>query len=512
MVSKYSGRLRAVLPALFLATVSLASSQPDSLLLENLGSNINSEYNDVGPVISPDGATLYFDRTDHPNNVGNDDIWYSTRAADGSWTPAVNMGAPLNTRDHNFVSTVTPDGNTLLLGNVYNANGSMGPGVSIVRRTRNGWGKPQKLNIINYYSRGLSANYYLGNDGKTLLMAIERDDTYGDLDLYVSFLRPNGDWSEPANLGSGINTRGADRTPFLAADGVTLYFASDGRGGFGSSDIWVTRRLDSTWTKWSKPENLGAPINSDAWDGFFTIPASGEFAYLVSGKNSYGAADIFRVKLVEKMRPRPVVLVSGRVFDAKTRKPIAADIRYSAVRSGADSKTDGEARTDPASGSYRATLPAGRKYSFTASAEGYASAQATIDIASVDAYTETTRDFYLKPLARRAPKGFGPILFATGSAELSASARRELDRVVAAMERKPARLLLYGHTDAVGETSANDDLSARRADAVLAYLRERGINAESMTTQGFGENEPVRSNDSESGRRQNRRVEIRVEP
>ena len=235
-----------------LAGGSLRAQGRDSVFLENLGPNVNSSYDEVGPVISPDGKTLYFDRPNHPENFGDDDIWVSELQANGSWSLGRNIGAPLNNADNNFVSSVTPDGNTLLLGNVYNRDGSMGPGVSIVRRTRTGWGTPQALKIRNYYSTASTANYSLANDGKTLLMAIQRNDSYGEMDLYVSFLQPNNEWSEPMNLGPDINSTGYDRTPFLAADGVTLYFSSDGLGGYGSSDIFVSRRLDSTWQRWSK--------------------------------------------------------------------------------------------------------------------------------------------------------------------------------------------------------------------------------------------------------------------
>ncbi|HVZ41429.1 MAG TPA: OmpA family protein [Candidatus Kapabacteria bacterium] len=503
-------RILASAFALLLLLAARGVAQPaDSLLLENLGRNINSTYNDVGPVISPDGKTLYFDRTDHPDNIGNDDIWYSTLQSDGSWAPAKNIGTPLNNFDHNFVSTVTPDGNTLLLGNVYNPDGTMGPGVSIVHRTRDGWGKPQKLNIRNYYSRALSANYYLGNDGKTLLMAVDRNDTRGDLDLYVSFLRSNGEWSEPLNLGPDVNTRGADRTPFLAADGVTLYFASDGRGGYGSSDIFVTRRLDSTWQHWSAPENLGPPINSEAWDGFFTIPASGDYAYLVSAKNSFGEADIFRVLLPERMRPHPVVLLSGHVYDAATKKPLDATITYEGSGPGG---RGGTARTDPATGAYRVTLPAGAKYSFTATSDGYRPDHTSVDLSKTATYQETTHDFYLKPGPRPvADEPIGPIEFVTGSTQVSSTAASTLERIATKLKADASvQAEVAGHTDNVGDESANQALSERRAEAVAAYLRKFGVPTDQITTRGYGESQPIESNDTEAGRRKNRRVVVTI--
>ncbi len=497
---------------LLFATASLCAQNSDSLRLENLGPSINSEYMDVGPVISPDGKTLYFDRTDHPENVGNDDIWFSTRKPDGSWSPAKNIGSPLNNYEHNYVCTVTPDGNTLLVGNVYLPNGMMGPGVSVVHRERNGWGRPEKLNVTNYYTHGLSANYYLANDGRTLLLALERNDGYGDMDIFVSFVQPNGTWSAPANLGQTINTGGAERTPFLAADGVSLYFASDGHGGLGNSDIFVSRRLDSTWRKWSKPENLGRPINSEGWDGFFTIPASGDYAYLVSSEGAIGEMDIFRVRMRPEMRPNPVVLLSGHVYDARTKRPIASGLTYNAASVRGAKGANGEARTDPSTGGYSATLPAGARYSITASAPGYAAKRASVDASRIDKYTEMTQDFYLVPVAvKKAPTG-GPILFASGSAELSAVARRQLDGVAEAVaERSGVRLRLSGHTDDVGEEAANQELSVQRVNAAAEYLIQHGVAADRIERTARGETEPARPNSTASGRQRNRRVEVVVE-
>ncbi len=487
---------------------SLPAQERDSVLLENLGPNINSAYDEVGPVISPDGRTLYFDRPNHPENFGDDDIWYSELQRNGSWAPSRNIGSPLNNADNNFVSSVTPDGNTLLLGNVYNRDGSMGPGVSIVRRTRTGWGTPQALKIKNYYSTSSTANYRLANDGKTLLMAIQRNDSYGEMDIYVSFLEAGNEWSAPMNLGPDINSAGFDRTPFLAADGVTLYFSSDGLGGFGSSDIFVSRRLDSTWQKWSKPQNLGRPINTDGWDGFFTVPASGDYAYLVSARNSIGSADIFRVKLNTTLRPNAVALISGRVLDAKTRKPIAAAITYRMRRG---SEGGGSATSTPGSGEYKVTLPLGESYSFRAEAEGYTAASRSVDLSKENSYKELTVDFLLTPSGRGSVTRLNSVLFETGSAELRDAAIPELDRLVERLRGNASmNVEIAGHTDNVGLASNNDDLSQRRAQAVVEYLTRAGIDASRLSARGYGESQPVASNGSDRGRQRNRRVEFRI--
>jgi len=143
-----------------------------------------------------------------------------------------------------------------------------------------------KRYIYKYYNKSKFTNNYLANDGKTLLMALERNDSYGGLDIYVSFLDKSGLWSKPLNLGPDVNTAADDFAPFVAADGVTMYYATDGFATYGKNDIFVTRQLEELWKKWSVPFNLGPVINTPGSDAYYTIPASGEYAYFVSDRNS----------------------------------------------------------------------------------------------------------------------------------------------------------------------------------------------------------------------------------
>ncbi len=139
------------------------------------------------------------------------------------------------------------------------------------------------------------------------------------------FKKDDGSWSEPLNMGPDINTFGVEATPFLAADNTTLYFSTNARPGYGYYDIFMTRRLDESWTKWSEPVNLGPNINTPGWDGYFTIPASGDYSYLVSTDNSLGYGDIFRVKVSEAVKPKPVALIKGQVYNLKTSEFLEAE-------------------------------------------------------------------------------------------------------------------------------------------------------------------------------------------
>ena len=234
------------LSKLFLILLSLLITNGTELLSQskkyepqNLGSGVNSKCDELLPIISADGKTLFFCRDNCTGGFGGQDIWVSKLKPNGIWGNAVIIGSPLNNEHNNFVASVTPDGNTLLLGNVYNKDGTVGPGISLSKKIQGGWSFPEKVIIKNYYNNSSSGSFFLANDGRTLLMTAQRDDSYGKKDIYVSFLEDDNSWSAPMNLGAAINTSEEEISPFLASDGVTLYFSSEGRGGFGSADVLI---------------------------------------------------------------------------------------------------------------------------------------------------------------------------------------------------------------------------------------------------------------------------------
>ncbi|MCS6807691.1 MAG: OmpA family protein [Bacteroidota bacterium] len=484
---------------------------------ENLGNGVNSTSDELFPIIAPDGKTLYFCRKNHPENIGDEkleDIWYSELEHDTTthelrWGTAKNIGAPLNNRHPNFVCGILPDGNTLLVGNVYLPNGNAKDGISLSYRTRDGWSMPERQVIMDYQLNRATVNYSLAPDGKTLLMALDRNTSLGGMDLFVSFLQPNGTWSPPLNLGRDINTAGDETTVFLASDGMTLYFSSDGHNGYGSNDIFMSRRLDSTWQRWTEPQNLGPAINTPEWDAYFSLPASGEFAYFVSYRASSGKGDIYRIAFPDALRPRPVTLVSGRVLDARTKAPIGALIRYESLTTG---REIGIARSDSLTGAYAISLPVGELYGFRAEADTYVSINENIDLRNLQKYQEIQRDLRLVKLAQGQSVTINNIFFDTGKWELRPESAPELRRIADLLQRNPSMsITIAGYTDNIGSKKANLELSHKRARAVMEYFIRLGIESHRLAVRGFGANNPVSSNQSEEGRQLNRRVEFIIE-
>ncbi|MGA2295937.1 MAG: OmpA family protein [FCB group bacterium] len=498
---------------LFSLYVQIVFGQDKSYEPQNLGKAINTEYEERNPVISPDGKTLYFVRQGSPENIGekfsktNQDIWYAEIHPNGLWSSAKNIGPPLNNSNNNAVMSVTPDGNTLLLFGTYDTTGSPS-GVSVSHRIAKGWSYPEKLIIKDFVNTSNWYQFYMSNDGKTLLMAIQAPDSYGMNDIYVSFLNDDGTWTTPKNLGQDINTDRNEITPFLAADGVTLYFSTNGIEGYGDYDVYLSRRLDDSWEKWSKPENLGPDITTDGFDAYYKIDAAGDFAYFTSTKNSIGLGDIYRIRIPKAGKPLPVALISGKVLNAITKKPIEAQVIYETLPEGYEA---GLAHSAPVTGEYKITLPAGSKYGFRAVAEGYLSINDFIDLTHHKKYKEIKRNLELVPLETGSVIRINNIFFDYNLSELKEESFPELNRIIKFLNNNPnVEIEIAGHTDNVGSSAFNIKLSEDRAKAVADYFFKNNVNQKRVKYKGYGESKPIASNDTEEGKQLNRRVEFKI--
>ncbi len=479
---------------------------------EHLSGAINSSYEEMTPVITPNGKEIYFSRRSDPNNSGGagdlQDV-YHAKLIGKEWSVAKNLGVPINNDGPNAVFSVTPDGNTLLLMNTYNPDGRQkGMGLSMSHKTSSGWSVPEDVKMRSFYNKSFYNEYFLSNDGKVILLAVNRDDGLGSRDLYVSFAEGNAIWSAPKNLGPQINTPGTELSPFLAADGKTLYFSSNGHPGLGRNDIFISRRLDESWTNWSEPSNLGPPINSTGTDAYYSVPASGDYAYYVSNHEGLGKNDIFKIALPVPVKPEPVILVYGKVLNSKTNAPISTGITYH------DFSTDQEvglAQSDPKEGYYEIVLPVKRAYSFFAEKRGFYSVRDRIDLTDIKDYAEIERNLYLTPIETGQTVQMNNVLFYQSKAQLIPTSYPELDRLAAMMRENPTIYIeLAGHTDNVGDRFKNQKLSEDRVEAVKQYLLNKGVEAERITGVGYGGTKPIADNSKELTRRLNRRVEFKI--
>jgi OOP family OmpA-OmpF porin len=488
--------------------------------IENLGENINSDLGELRPTVSADGNLLFFICENHPANTkynsvpNSQDIWYSERDSNGVWREARHLKYPLNTSQYNAVYWISPDKNRILIRGAFGNGGAyFGKGVSICTRQADGrWGDPEMLYIKKYdkYDKGQVSGATLSPDMKALVLYMSPEPGSPNNDLYVCFREPDGSWTEPKSLGKQINFPGNEMTPYIAADGVTMYFSSDKPGGVGDNDIYMTKRLDKTWTKWSTPVNLGEPINTEGWDAFFTLDAGGEYAYLTSNKNTYGESDIVRVKLLEREKPDPVILVSGNVYNAKTKEPLSASLIYETLPDGVEA---GNGISNPSDGAFKIVLPYDKNYSIRASADKFFAISENLNLDSMikAGYKEIHKDLYLVPIEIGQVVRLNNVFFDFDKWDLRPESFVELDRVVKLLKENPKiEIEMSAHTDSKGSDEYNFRLSDNRARSVMEYILSKGIDPGRITSKGYGESMPVSENETDEGRQLNRRVEFKI--
>ncbi len=489
--------------------INLPPNLTSGLVKENLGPHVNSEFDDLGPHITADGRTIMFGVENSSKNIGGkedgEDIWITISKDGKTWSPSTNMGTALNDKDANNLAAISADNNMLLFCRT--------DGFQVRKRTQDGWSVPEYLNV-RFKNELTNMEGNLSPDGKAILFSSKlKQNLYyqadvKEKDIYVSLQNDQGVWSDPINLGKQINTDQDEISPFLSADGRTLYFASNGRPGYGSYDIFMSKRQGSGWTNWSEPVNLGPEINGIGFDAYYTLPASADYAYLVSNTNTFGASDLVRVKLPDAIKPEPVVLVLGRTLNAKTKNPVQAEILFEDL---AEHKEVGEAISDPNAGSFRITLANGRNYGIRAVAKGFISVNENLELRSINQYTEIEKDLFLVPIEVGEKMALNNVFFEKGRPILMPQSFPELDRLVEIMRENPSiKIELGGHTDNIGNKDALMKLSQDRILAVQAYLEKKGIKKDRVDGKGYGPTKPIAPNISEEDRQRNRRVEFKI--
>lgn len=341
---------------------------------------INTTSHEYSPLISKDGNVLYFVGYDRPGGKGGEDIFYLERKEDGTWGEPKPFEV-FNTKTHETLKAISADNNAVVLFGNY--PGSFGGGDLFYSINVDGaWTTPCNMGgDINTGDWESQAN--LSSDGRFMFFASNRPGGQGKADIYISELTDEG-WTTPVNLGPTINSSLDERTPFLAADGKTLYFSSEGHFGFGGFDLFVTKRLDDTWTNWSKPVNMGKYINTLSGDTYFSIPESGSRGYIVGsgGISTNGSDDIFEFIIPPSIRPEALFHVYGKVTD-ETDSAAAAIIKYIDIE---DGKEVARTVSDEIDGTYAVSLPSFRKYEVIIDMKGFLYYSTTLDLTDPSKY------------------------------------------------------------------------------------------------------------------------------
>ena len=474
----------------------------------NAGTNVNSSASEIAPIFS--NNTLYFARIHHNKNTGDEndcDIWTAKPNGNKKFQPAENIGSPLNNSGINVVIKECNNGKTLYVEGIYTPDGNFKSDAGISKSTLyNGKQNiPKEIKIKDYYNRNIHATYSFSSDLKVLIMSVERDDSYGDLDLYVSFLQSDGSYSAPQNMGATINTFADDGTPFLANDDKTLFFSSYGHNGYGSSDIFVSYRLDNTWQKWSEPENLGPTVNTQGWDSYFSITDDGSTAYMVSNNPVTASEDIYIIDVEKNITTPEIADIEIKIVNSRTKLPIEAEVFYEEPTVKNSLKS---IHNNKFSGSAKIKISQGKKYEIYASADGYLPQTQKLEVAFPTEKTDPKSfTIFLQPLVSGEKIQMKNIFFEQASSNLDPQSNQELDYLVMLMKKYPKlKIEVEGYTDGYGNPEDLMLLSQERAWVVKNYLVLQGIDEKRITTQGYGDKYPI----NETDRKQNRRVEFKI--
>ena len=523
--------LKAIFSTLSICLVSAM------LMSQDLSIPFNSVYDEQNPVLSRDGNTLYFTRANHPSNIGGrkdrGDIWISDKTGN-TWSEPRNAGPLLNSADYNGVIGFSADGEIMYLYGHYTKDGSRAKtqGISQSLKTSRGWSTPGRVQIEYFLNKSEFNGINISSDGKILLLSMESFGSFGAEDLYVSFLRPDGTWSQPSNLGPIVNTSFQEMTPFLGEDNITLYFASNGFKSHGSRDIFMTRRLDDSWKNWLPPVNLGNSVNTEGMELSFQ-PLDDKMAMYVTTLNSDGYGDIrisaVNMEEITKLAPQDVytsgkdiqivdlrqvnelkesdfeVTLFGMVTDAGTGLPIPATISLTDPE-GSEIKMSSDRET----GKYSMGLPSSETYKVVIESPGYVGQAETLDLFTLE-LSAIEMDFNLYPAEVGTTINLDHVHFHRGTAKLLETSNDELDLVAKLLvENKKMEIALAGHTDNQGSSRLNLILSENRVKMVKEYLVSKGVEPERVSGKGYGSAHPIASNKSEETRKFNRRVEFTI--
>ncbi|MBI4645266.1 MAG: PD40 domain-containing protein [Bacteroidia bacterium] len=482
----------------------------------NLGPEINSSASEYLASVSVDEQTLLFTRMDSlvkENEFGfkiqedfQEDFYISIKTG-GRWTKAVNLGPPVNTQANEGAQSFSADGQLIFFTACMRPGGYGDCDLYFSRRIGDRWSEPKNLGRdVNTQFRESEPSF--SSDGKTLYFVSDRPGGYGQYDIWKTTYNDLNFWTKPVNLGPKINTDGHEMSPFIHFDNQTLYFSSNSLMGMGGRDIFYSRK-DSA-DEWQEPINIGYPINTNEDEADLTVSSSGTKAYFSSSMpGGYGNKDLYEFDLYPEARPIVVTYLKGIVSDAFTKENLEARFELIDLETG---NIIIQSNSNPKTGEFLVSLPVSKNYALNVSKEGYLFHSENFSLTmSENPSKPYQKNIELQPIKVGEKVILNNIFFETDSYGLKPESKSELDKLVLFLKKnKAVKIRINGHTDNTGSAESNMMLSNNRAKSVTDYLANHGIENSRLVYKGFGESQPVATNDTEHGRAQNRRTEFEI--
>lgn len=473
-----------------------------------LDTTVNTPFDEYWPGLSADEKTLVVTRLvpseDFMKQVQED--FFISQWNGSGWSAMKNAGRPLNTPDNEGAQTISGDGRYMIF-TACNRSDGIGR-CDLYASTKEGdhWSVPVNLGRpVNSAYRETQPS--MTPDGRTLYFSSDRPGGKGQHDIWVSHLGKNGQWTNPENLGDSVNSKRTEMSPFIHPDNQSLYFSSDGHVGLGGHDLFIARR-DSAGA-WKKPVNLGYPINTNRDEIGLIVNSRGNKAYYSSDVNQAQGKDIYVFDLPIQSRPVAATYMKGKVFDAHDQRLLRAQFELVDLETG---KTIYNSWSDSLSGEFLVSIPGNRNYMLNVSRTSYLFFSENFSLKEgFDAGRPFLMDVPLQPIVVGNSIVLRNVFFETDSYALKNESKLELNKVVELLRANPGiRVEIGGHTDNTGSAEYNLKLSENRAKSVADYLISASVFKGRIISKGYGMDKPVAENESEEGRSQNRRTELKI--
>lgn len=484
---------------------------------KNLGPGVNSEFPEYFPALSADGKYLLFTRRldSEITYTGYNEDFYISMFDGHNWMEAKNLKG-INSMNNEGAPTISPNGQFLIFTTCEDPYEGYGQGrkgfgscdLFYAYNIGGKWTEPKNLNRpVN--SPHWESQPSFSSDGKTLYFVRGMRTRAGvkQQDIWTSELSEGGVWSTPTRLSDVINTEGREESVFIHPDNKTLYFSSDGHPGMGGLDLFMSTKDENG--NWTTPVNLGYPINTFNDENSLLVDAEGKLAYFASDREGgQGELDLYAFELPEGVRPNRVTYLAGKVYDSETKEVLPARFELINLKTG---EVAVQSYADEVTGQYLVCLPIHQDYALNVSHPGYLfhSENFTLSSGTIDKPFEKNVGMHKIKVGESVV--LKNVFFETAKYDLKPKSKVELDKLSKFLNDNPnLKIELSGHTDNVGDKKSNQLLSENRAKAVFNYLTQNGIAADRLTTKGYGDAQPIATNDTEEGRAENRRTEFKV--
>lgn len=497
---------------IFASTAAKLVDNPVSVKMENLVKPINTKNDEYINYVNTSNNYLMLSRRTQLNSNKSksptykeellyseniDTIWRKPIPVDLVWKEDLNMGS----------LSLSTDGRRMYFTGCYWPIGQGSCDIYASHSSGSEWLLPYNLGD-NINTSGWESQPIISSDSRKLFFASKRAGGKGGSDIWMSRKLKNGNWSPPINLGDSINTAKDEMTPFLHADGHTLFFASNGHPGLGGYDLFISRQDELG--RWSMAKNIGYPTNSRFNEINIFSSINGNKSWISSDREGgYGGMDIYSFDNYNEILPQKIMHIEGIVVDRVTLDPLKAEVQITNLST---SEVVNTTFSDSIDGSFLIVVFPGIDYAFNISKKGYLFLSENINLKDSIGVESVIKEFKLSPATTGNLIIMNNVYYRFNDFELMPSSFFELNKLAEILKQYPLlNIEIIGHTDSVGNEEYNKELSLKRAYSVGNYLINKGISNKRLQYDGVGSTMPLSTNATVAGRSKNRRTEIRIE-